>query len=48
MSDINHCLGGTVTRQWLEHIVVPIRGPKKQAKFEELCNQLEGFDEGRH
>ena len=25
-----------------------IRRPKKQEKFGKLCNQLEGFDEGRH
>ena len=25
-----------------------IRRQKKQKKFEKLCNQLEGFDEGRH
>ena len=24
------------------------QGPKKQEKFEKLCKQLEGFDEGRH
>ena len=46
--DINYCFGGTVTRQWLEHMVMPIRGPKKQEKFEKLCKQLEGFDQGRH
>ena len=46
--DINYCLGGTVTRQWLEHMARPIRGLKKQEKFEKLCNLLEGFDEGRH
>ena len=27
---------------------MPIRGLKKQEKFEKLCKQLEGFDEGRH
>ena len=25
-----------------------ITGPKKQEKFEKLCNKLEGFDQGRH
>ena len=48
LRDINYCLGGTVTRKWLEHMVRPIKGPKKQEKFEKLCDQLEGFDEGRH
>ena len=48
MRDIKYCLGGTVTRQWLEHMVMLIRRPKKQEKFGKLCNQLEGFDEGRH
>ena len=27
---------------------MPIRGEKKQEKFEKLCQQLEGFDKGRH
>ena len=27
---------------------MPIRGPKKQEKFEKSCKQLEGFDQGRH
>ena len=27
---------------------MPIRGPKKHEKFEKWCQQLEGFDEGRH
>ena len=26
---------------------MPIRGVKKQEKFERLCQQLEGFDKGR-
>ena len=46
--DINYCLDGTVTRQWLECMVMPIRGPKKQEKFEKLCKQLEDFDKGKH
>ena len=48
MSDINYCVGGTGTRQWLECMVMPSRGLKKQEKFEKLCKQLEGFDQGRH
>ena len=47
-SDINYCLGGTITRKWLECMLMPIRGVKKQEKFEKLCQQLEGFDKGRH
>ena len=47
-SDINFCLGGTITRQWLECMLMPIRRAKKQEKFEKLCQQLEGFDKGRH
>ena len=47
-SDINYCLGGTVTRQWLEHMVMPIRALKKQEKIEKFCKQLEGIDQGRH
>ena len=39
-SDINYCLGGTVTRQWSEHMVMHIRGPKKQEKFEKLCKSI--------
>ena len=27
---------------------MPIRGAKQQEKFEKLCQQLEGFDKGRH
>ena len=46
-SDINYCLGGTVTRQWLEHMLMLIRGLNKQEKFEKLCKQLEQFGEGR-
>ena len=47
-SDINYCLGGTITRQWLEQMLMPIRGVKEQEKFEKLCQQLEGFEEGEH
>ena len=47
-SDINYCLGGTITWQWLEHMLMPIRGEKKQEKFEEWCQQMEGFEKGRH
>ena len=36
--DFNYCLGGTG----------PIRGVKKQEKFEKLCQQLEGFEKGKH
>ena len=32
------CLGGTVTRQWLEWMVMPIRGPMKQEIFEKYEN----------
>ena len=48
MSDINYCVGGTGTRQWLECMVMPIRGLKKQEKFEKWCKQLEAFDQDRH
>ena len=27
---------------------MPIRGVKKQEKFEKLCQQLEGFEKGKH
>ena len=47
-SDINYCLGGTITNKWLKCILMCIRGVKKQEKFEKLCQQLEGFDKGRH
>ena len=46
--DTNYCLGGTITRQWLEQMLLPFRGVKKQEKFEELCGQLAGFDTGKH
>ena len=42
--DTNYCLGGTITRQWLEQMLLPFRGVKKQEKFEKLCGQLAGFD----
>ena len=48
MRDINYCLGGTVTRQLLECMVMPIRGPKKQEKFNKLHKQFQGFDKGKH
>ena len=42
-SDINYFLGGTIAKQWLEQMLMPIRGVKKQEKFEKLCQHLEGF-----
>ena len=32
-SEYNKCLGGTITRQLLEWMLMPIRGIKKQEKF---------------
>ena len=37
--DTNYYLGGTITRQWLEQMLLPLRGVKKQEKFEKLCGQ---------
>ena len=47
-SDVNYCLGGSITRQLLEQMLMPIRGIKKQEKFARLCQQLEGFEKGKH
>ena len=46
--DINYHLGGNVTRQQLECMLMPIRGPKKQEKYDKLCKQFQGFDKGQH
>ena len=46
--DVNYCLGGTIIRQWMDQMLMPIRGVKKQEKFEKLCQQLEGFEKGKH
>ena len=40
-SDINYCLGGTITRQWWESMLMPIGGPKKQESLKNCANNWE-------
>ena len=47
-SEFNYCLGGTIMRQLLEQMLVPIRGMKKQEKFAKWSKELEGFEKGKH
>ena len=35
-------------RQLLEQMLMPIRGIKKQEKFVKLCQQLDGYEKGKH
>ena len=35
-------------RQMLEWMLMPTRGIKKQEKFVKLCQQLDGFEKGKH
>ena len=47
-NEYNYCVGGTITRQLLEQMLMPIKGIKKQEKFMKLCQQLDGFETGKH
>ena len=48
VNNINYCQGGTVTRQILPRILMPISNPNVDKNFKKKCATFEGFDKGKH
>ena len=44
--DISYCLGGTITRQLIQCMLMPIKEPNQEVKFKKLSRIFEGFDKG--